>query len=353
MTQQCGTADIRSFTAFRTRTRLPPTEPETRNEKPQTQNPKPETEMTILVTGGAGFIGSHVADAFIERGHTVHVLDDLSTGTRWKVPDAASLHVHDIRSDEAANLVADLAPEVLVHHAAQMDVRRSVADPSFDADVNIRGFLNLMEAGREHGLQKVIFASTGGAIYGEPDSTPQDEDHPLRPLSPYGVAKLATERYLYVYQQQYGIDTVSLRYANIYGPRQNPHGEAGVVAIFTKAMLADGEPVINGDGTQTRDYVYVGDVVRANLAALDYEGSGTFNVGTATETSVNELFRVLRDATGADVAEQHGPGKPGEQQRSVLGYEKSARELGWEPQVDLREGLARTVAWFREQLETA
>ena len=308
--------------------------------------------MTILVTGGAGFIGSHVADALIDRGHTVHVLDDLSTGTRWKVPDEASLHVLDVRSEAAADRIADLQPEVLVHHAAQMDVRKSVADPSFDADVNIRGFLNLMEAGREHGLQKVIFASTGGAIYGEPDYTPQDEDHPLRPLSPYGVAKLATERYLYVYQQQYGIDTVALRYANIYGPRQNPHGEAGVVAIFTKAMLDGGQPVINGDGEQTRDYVYVGDVVRANLAALDYDGSGIFNVGTGRETSVNELFRILRDETGADVPEEHAPAKPGEQQRSVLGYENSHRALGWTPQVDLRDGLARTVNWFREQRET-
>jgi UDP-glucose 4-epimerase len=307
--------------------------------------------MTTLVTGGAGFIGSHVADALVERGHTVHVLDDLSSGTRWKVPDAATLHVMDIRADDAADLVADLAPDVLVHHAAQMDVRQSVADPAFDADVNIRGFLNLMEAGRTSGLRKVIFASTGGAIYGEPDYTPQDEDHPLRPLSPYGVAKLATERYLYFYQQQYGLDTVSLRYANIYGPRQNPHGEAGVVAIFTKAMLAGGQPVINGDGEQTRDYVYVGDVVRANLAALDYDGSGVFNVGTGRETSVNELFRVLRDATGADVAEEHGPGKPGEQQRSVLGYETSAEELGWTPQVSLQDGLGRTVDWFREQLD--
>jgi len=307
--------------------------------------------MTILVTGGAGFIGSHVADALVERGHTVHVLDDLSSGKRWKVPDAATLHVMDVRAEEAADLVADLAPDVLVHHAAQMDVRKSVADPSFDADVNIRGFLNLMEAGRTSGLEKVIFASTGGAIYGEPEYTPQDEDHPLRPLSPYGVAKLATERYLYFYQQQYGLDAVSLRYANIYGPRQNPHGEAGVVAIFTKAMLAGGQPVINGDGEQTRDYVYVGDVVRANLAALDYDGSGIFNVGTGRETSVNELFRVLRDATGADVAEEHGPGKPGEQQRSVLGYETSAQELGWTPQVSLQDGLARTVDWFREQLE--
>lgn len=307
--------------------------------------------MNILVTGGAGFIGSHVADALLERGHAVDVLDDLSSGERWKVPAEAPLHVLDIRSTEAADLVRSREYDVLVHHAAQMDVRRSVEDPGFDADVNIRGFLNLMEAGRESGLEKVIFASTGGAIYGEPAYVPQDEDHPRRPVSPYGIAKLATEKYLYFYREQYGIESVSLRYANIYGPRQNPHGEAGVVAIFTKAMLTGGEPVINGSGEQTRDYVYVGDVVRANLAALNYEESGVFNVGTGRETSVNELFRILREETGAEVEETHGPAKPGEQERSVLGYEKAQAELDWSPQVLVDEGLGRTVDWFRKRLE--
>ena len=307
--------------------------------------------MTILVTGGAGFIGSHVADALLDEGHEVHVLDDLSTGRRWKVPEAAPLFEHDIRSDGAAALLAEHQYDCLVHHAAQMNVRKSVEDPSFDADVNIRGLLNLMETGLDHGLQKVIFASTGGAIYGEPEYTPQDEDHPLRPLSPYGVAKLASEKYLHYYQTQYDLDAVSLRYANIYGPRQNPHGEAGVVAIFTKEMLGGGQPVINGPGKQTRDYVYVGDVVRANLAALAYDGSGVFNVGTGRETSVNELFRLLRAETGADVEETHGPAKPGEQQRSVLGYENAERDLGWTPQVPIEDGLARTVDWFRTRHE--
>ena len=307
--------------------------------------------MTILVTGGAGFIGSHVADALLDEGHEVHVLDDLSTGRRWKVPEAAPLFEHDIRSDGAAALLAEHQYDCLVHHAAQMNVRKSVEDPSFDADVNIRGLLNLMETGLDHGLQKVIFASTGGAIYGEPEYTPQDEDHPLRPLSPYGVAKLASEKYLHYYQTQYDLDAVSLRYANIYGPRQNPHGEAGVVAIFTKEMLGGGQPVINGPGEQTRDYVYVGDVVRANLAALAYDGSGVFNVGTGRETSVNELFRLLRAETGADVEETHGPAKPGEQQRSVLGYENAERDLGWSPQVPIEDGLARTVDWFRTRHE--
>ena len=327
--------------------------------------------MHCLVTGGAGFIGSHVADALLERGHTVDVLDNLSTGRREKVPDAAAFYELDIRSDTAAALVAARDYDVLVHHAAQMDVRRSVADPAFDAAVNIGGLLNLLEAGTAgaaaengtasengaptekssaQGLQKVIFASTGGAIYGEPAYTPQDTAHPRRPVSPYGVAKLAGERYLRYYRAERGVDVVALRYANVYGPRQNPHGEAGVVAIFAREMLRGGRPVIYGDGTQTRDYVYVGDVVRANLAALDYEGSGVFNVGTGRETSVNALFRRMRAAVGADVPERHGPAKAGEQQRSVLGVEGTQEQLGWAPQVPLEKGLARTVDWFREAL---
>ncbi|MFB6230309.1 MAG: NAD-dependent epimerase/dehydratase family protein [Salinibacter sp.] len=307
--------------------------------------------MTLLVTGGAGFIGSHVADALVEQGHEVHVLDDLSSGQRHHVPEAAPLFEHDIRSDAAAALFAEHQYDGLVHHAAQIDVRRSVEAPRFDAAVNIGGLLNLMEAGLDNGLQKVVFASTGGAIYGEPDYTPQDEEHPLRPVSPYGVAKLAAEKYLHYYQHQHALDAVSLRYANVYGPRQDPHGEAGVVAIFVGEMLSGGQPVINGSGEQTRDYVYVGDVAEANLAALAYDGSGTFNVGTGRETSVNELFRMLRDETGAEVEEAHGPAQPGEQQRSVLGAEKANAELGWAPRVSLETGLARTVDWFRDAFE--
>ncbi|QXD14797.1 NAD-dependent epimerase/dehydratase family protein [Rhodocaloribacter litoris] len=303
----------------------------------------------ILVTGGAGFIGSHVADAFRAEGHEVHVMDDFSGGREENVPEGAVVHRLDIRSDEAAAVVRRERYDVLCHHAAQMDVRRSVADPRFDADVNLLGFLNLMEAGREHGLKKVIFASTGGAIYGEPDYVPQDEAHPLRPLSPYGITKLCTEKYLFFYRAQYGIDYVSLRYANVYGPRQNPHGEAGVVAIFTERMLAGRAPVINGDGLQTRDYVYVGDVVRANLAALAYDGSGIFNVGTGVETNVVELFRALRALIDPSVPEQHAPAKPGEQRRSVLGYARARQELDWTPQVTLEEGLRRTVEWFRKR----
>ena len=303
--------------------------------------------MKILVTGGAGFIGSHVAGALVEAGHQVHVLDDFSSGKEENVPEQATLHRMDVRSDQVADLFNEERFDVMVHHAAQMDVRKSVADPRFDASINVIGFLNLMEAGRASGLKKVVFASTGGAIYGEPDFTPQSEDHPLRPLSPYGITKLCTERYLYYYKQQYGIDYVALRYANVYGPRQNPHGEAGVVAIFTQRLLGGQQPVIYGDGEQTRDYVFVGDVVRANLAALDYEGSGVFNVGTAAETSVNDLFRLVREKADPDAPEQHSEAKPGEQKRSVLDYQRTQQELGWSPQTPLTDGLEQTVGWFR------
>ncbi|MBT8402045.1 MAG: GDP-mannose 4,6-dehydratase [Rhodothermia bacterium] len=309
--------------------------------------------MNILVTGGAGFIGSHVADAQLKAGHEVHILDDLSSGKRENISEDAVLHELDIRNAEVEGIWEENRFEVLVHHAAQMDVRRSVADPSFDADVNLRGFLNLMEAGRKHGLRKVVFASTGGAIYGEPDYTPQDEKHPLRPLSPYGITKLATEKYLFFYEQEYGIPYVALRYGNIYGPRQNPHGEAGVIAIFIDRLLTERQPVIYGDGKQTRDYVYVGDVVAANMAALNYDGSGIFNVGTGRETDVNTLFRLLRDEISPDVPEHHEAGRPGEQRRSVLDFSKIESVLGWKPAVSIEAGLSETVSWFREKETSA
>ncbi len=302
--------------------------------------------MKVVVTGGAGFIGSHVADALVEAGHEVHILDDLSSGKRENVPSAARLHRIDIRDEAVAALFEAHRFEVMVHHAAQMDVRRSVADPSFDADVNLRGFLNLMECGRANGLRKVVFASTGGAIYGEPEHGPQDEKHPLRPVSPYGITKLCTEKYLFFYEQEYGILWVALRYGNVYGPRQNPHGEAGVIAIFIDRLLSNKQAVIFGDGEQTRDYVFVGDVVRANLAALTYDGSGTFNVGTSVETSVNELFRLLRDQVRPEMPERHEPARPGEQRRSILDYSHSKETLGWSPSVNLEDGLRLTVEWF-------
>jgi UDP-glucose 4-epimerase len=303
---------------------------------------------SICVTGGAGFIGSHVAEALVSRGHRVIILDDLSSGRRDNVPPGAELVVLDVRSREAAALLVDRGIEVLVHHAAQMDVRRSVEDPRFDADVNILGLLNLLEAARRGRVRQVVLASTGGAIYGEQDVFPAGEDHPVRPLSPYGVAKLASERYLYFYNQQYGLDVTCLRYANVYGPRQNPHGEAGVVAIFLHKLLAGEQPVINGDGLQTRDYVFVGDVVSANLAALGRPGFNIYTVGTGIETDVNALFAHLPRAIGSGLAAAHGPGKAGEQLRSSISSALLERELGVAVATPLADGLTLTAAWFRE-----
>ena len=307
--------------------------------------------MRILVSGGAGFIGSHTVDALAARGgHEIAIIDVLSAGKRDQVNQRARFYQTDLRDAAAVRGVIERErPEVLVHLAAQMDVRRSVADPAFDAQVNLVGFLNLMEAGREHGLRRVVFSSTGGAIYGEQDCFPCDEEHPQRPVSPYGIAKLATEKYLFFYRAQYGIDYVALRYANVYGPRQDPHGEAGVVAIFCGRIL-EGRPVtIYGDGGQTRDYVYVADVVRANVAALESTVSGAFNVGTGIETSVNQLYDALARNAGTSRAAEFGPPRAGEQRRAVILPERAARELGWRPQVELSDGLAQTLRFFRDR----
>lgn len=306
--------------------------------------------MRILVTGGAGFIGSSTVDALIAQGtHQVAVLDDLSSGKREHLNPAARFYPADVRdAARVAEVLERERPEVVFHLAAQMDVRRSVEAPAFDAQVNLLGLLHLMEAGRRNGLRRVIFASTGGAIYGEQESSiPCDEDHPCRPLSPYGVAKLASEGYLFFYNVAYGIRYLALRYANVYGPRQDPHGEAGVVAIFCGRMLS-GQPVtIFGDGGQTRDYVFIEDVVRANLAALAHEGSGALNIGTGVETSVNQIFAELARAAGVQSAPVYAPARPGEQRRSVIAPARAARELDWRPRVALPEGLAETLDFFR------
>ena len=312
----------------------------------------PYAGRPVLVTGGAGFIGSHVADSLVAQGCAVHVMDDLSGGVRENVPEGATLHTLDIRSTEAADLVREIRPAALCHLAAQMDVRRSVADPQFDATVNVLGLLNLMEAGRESGLERVAFASTGGAIYGEPDPAvngggPQPESHPTRPLSPYGITKLVSEHYLRFYERTYGIAYTALRFGNVYGPRQNPHGEAGVVAIFAQRMLRGEAVRVNGAGTQTRDYVFVGDVVRAFVAALGSDVSGIFNVGTGVETDVNALFDTINTATGAGRAREHGPAMPGEQMRSVLDTRLIHETLGWSPETDVAAGLRETVEWFQ------
>jgi UDP-glucose 4-epimerase len=308
--------------------------------------------MRILVTGGAGFIGSSTVDALVAaKAGEVAVLDDLSAGKRHQVNAAARFYQADLRDAAAVReVIAREKPEVIYHLAAQMDVRRSVADPPFDAQVNLVGFLNLIEAARQNGLRKVIFSSTGGAIYGEQDVFPCDEEHPRRPVSPYGVAKFATEAYLFYYRVQYGIDYLALRYANVYGPRQDPHGEAGVVAIFCGRIL-DGKPVtIYGDGKQTRDYVYVGDIVRANLAALEAKASGiALNIGTGVETDVNQLYAVLASVAGVSTPPNYEPARPGEQRRSVISPARAGRELGWRPAMDLRAGLGETFAYFKAQ----
>jgi UDP-glucose 4-epimerase len=302
--------------------------------------------MKILVTGGAGFIASHVTDIFVDAGHEVTVLDDLSTGKRENVNPKARLVEGDLRSEAAYNLVKDGGFEVVDHHAAHIHVGRSVENPRFDADVNIMGTLNLMAAAKESGTVKhVIFASTGGAMYGH-KQTPFDELMAPQPLSPYGISKRAVELYLYFYQEQYGISYTSLRYANVYGPRQNPFGEAGVISIFLDKLKAHEQPVINGDGTQTRDYVFVEDVARANLLALEKRVSGEFNIGTTIETDVNQIYSLVKKAVGADMEAVHGPDRPGEQRTSSLAYSKANQLLGWEPVVPLEEGVRITTDYF-------
>jgi len=299
------------------------------------------------VTGGAGFIGSHVADAFIEQGHDVVIVDNLSMGNEKNINHRARFVKLNIQDPEIFALFEKEKFDVVDHHAAQMDVRLSVADPIFDATNNILGTINLLQAAVKYSVKKFIFVSSGGAIYGEHDYFPADEEHPTRPLSPYGITKLTGEKYLYFYHHVHQLNFVILRYANIYGPRQNPKGEAGVIAIFASRLLTGGQPVINGNGLQTRDYVYVGDVVGANLKALDYKGNDYFNIGTGIETNVNELFHHVNHLTNANAKEAHGPAQPGEQLRSVLNNQKAKEILSWTPQVSLKEGLANTVEFFR------
>lgn len=306
--------------------------------------------MKILVTGGAGFIGSHVVDAYVAGGHDVLVIDDLSTGRRENLNPAARFVELDILDPRATELVSDERPDVLNHHAAQMDVRRSVADPLFDARVNVLGTLALFEAARKAGVARILFVSSGGAVYGEQEAFPAPEAHRTNPVSPYGVSKRAGELYAGFYHAEYGIPYVALRYANVYGPRQSPHGEAGVAAIFSSRLLR-GEPItVNGDGTQTRDYVYVGDVARMSVLVLEKESVGPVNVGTGIETDVNTLARMLVEATGSRAEVRHGPAKGGEQRRSVIDASRAGEVYGWRPEVSLAEGLGRTVEFFRERL---
>jgi UDP-glucose 4-epimerase len=303
--------------------------------------------MKIVVTGGAGFIASHIVDAYIADGHEVHIVDDFSTGHEANVNAKAVVHRLDIADSDTVKLMTDLKPDVLNHHAAQMDVRRSVADPAFDARINIIGFINLLQGCVEVGVKKVIFASSGGAVYGDKEPIPAAEDHPTEPLSPYGVSKRTGELYLDYYYMAFGLPYVALRYGNVYGPRQSSKGEAGVVAIFIDRLLSENSPIINGDGRQTRDYVFVGDVVAANLAALRTPFIGAVNIGTGQETDVVTICRSLRAGLGSSIEAIHGPAKTGEQRRSCLAVGFAAKVLGWRPVTSLDQGLQKTIASWR------
>ena len=306
--------------------------------------------MKVLVTGGAGFIGSHLVDRLVQEGHEVIIVDNLVTGKRRNINRAARFYKLDVQSWRLERVFRNERPNVVMHLAAQMDVRKSVEDPMFDAQVNILGTLNVLQQAIKHGVRKVVFSSSGGAIYGEQETYPAPESHVTKPMSPYGLSKLCGEQYLSYYQRSSGIQVVSLRYANVYGPRQDPEGEAGVVAIFIQKMLNNEQAVINGNGRQTRDFVFVEDVVEANLAVMGQDTQGTYNVGTGVETSINDLFRILIQHTGSTCKEVHGPAKKGEQARSVIDSMRLRHELSWDPKADLSDGLKKTVEYFRERL---
>lgn len=306
--------------------------------------------MKILVTGGAGFIASHIADKFIEEGHEVVILDDLSTGFEKNINPKAKFVKLNIRDEKVSNLFEEEKFDVVNHHAAQMDVRRSVVDPAFDANTNILGTINLLQNSVKHGVNKFMFASTGGAVYGEQECFPADENHPTNPVSPYGISKLSVEKYLYFYFNEHKLNYTILRYANIYGPRQNPFGEAGVVAIFSTKLLNGDQPIINGTGEQTRDYVFVKDVVKANLLTLADDESDIYNVGTGIETNVNELYNMLNDIVGNGKEEKHGPAAAGEQMRSVITSEKLFDKFNWKPSTKLNDGLKETVEFFKKNI---
>lgn len=304
--------------------------------------------MKVMVTGGAGFIGSHVVDGCLAAGHDVVVLDDLSTGKRSNLDPRARLHVADLTDQPAVERVVDAErPEVICHLAAKANVRESMVEPILYAQVNIIGSLSVLEAARNHGVRKVVYASTGGAVYGEPEYLPVDEQHPIKPVDPYGASKHHVEHYLFIYGLHFGLDYTILRYPNVYGPRQDPFGEAGVVAIWAERMLHGKEAVINGSGEQQRDFCYVGDVARGNVLALTRGSREIYNLGTGVGTSINQVYALLREATGYQGPEVHGPAKQGEVLRTWLDVAKAREGLGWEAQVPLREGLQLTVDSLR------
>ena len=302
--------------------------------------------MNILVTGGAGFIGSSIVDEYIRLGHSVIIIDNMSTGKKEFINPKAVFYKMDIREDAIKKVFESHKIDVINHHAGQIDLRKSVEDPKFDLDINVIGSVNLLQNAVKYKIPKVIFASTGGAIYGEHDYFPADEKHPVRPYAPYGINKLTVEKYLFYFNHVFGLKYTIFRYANIYGPRQNSRGECGVIAIFTDKILQNVQPVINGDGEQTRDYVYISDVVNANVLALKDTTSSIYNISTSVETTVNYIFNKLNEYSGTSFTEKHGPEKKGEQRRSVLSYKKINEKLSWKPDVLIDKGLKSTVEYF-------
>ncbi|XOB40753.1 MAG: NAD-dependent epimerase/dehydratase family protein [Candidatus Nealsonbacteria bacterium] len=314
----------------------------------------------ILVSGGAGFIASHLTDKLIEQGHQVIVIDNLSTGKKENLNPKAKFYELDICDSKISQIFKKEKPETIFHFAAQIDIRKSVKDPIEDAKINILGSLNILQNfiivnqpnQYKSAVPKIIFASSGGAIYGDTDVIPTPENHLENPESPYGIEKLAIEKYLNFYKKTYGLDYVSLRFSNVYGPRQNSKGEAGVIAIFCDKMLRNEKVVINGDGEQTRDFVYVDDVVEAALSAIKKEKSGIYNIGIAKETSINEIFRKIKELTNSDCQEIHGPIKSGEQKRSCLDFSKIKKALNWQPKYSLEKGLKETISWFKKKIKS-
>jgi UDP-glucose 4-epimerase len=303
--------------------------------------------MKILVTGGAGFIGSHIVDAYVKLGHEIVVIDNLSTGLEANLNPSAKFYQIDINDESVRDIFEIEKFDLVNHQAAQIDVRVSVGAPRFDAMTNVIGSLNIYESAMATGVKKIIFASSGGAIYGEQYNFPALENDFLRPCSPYGISKLVNEKYLYYYKEVHGIDYAALRYANVYGPRQNFRGEAGVVAIFIQKMLTGQQPFINGDGLNSRDYVFIADVIKANILALGENFSGIFNIGTGVEKDVNFIFNALKSLIGSDCPEIHTEAKSGEQRRSVISFEKIQKMHGWKPDYNIEEGLRLTVESFR------
>jgi len=299
-----------------------------------------------LVTGGAGFIASHLVDKLIEKRYQVAIIDNLSTGRKENINPKADFYNLDIQNYEISEIFRKVKPDIVFHYAAQIDIRKSVENPIESAKTNILGSLNVLENCRNFGTKKIVFASTGGAIYGEADIVPTSEDYIPQPVSPYGIEKLIVEHYLNFYKREYNLDYLILRFANVYGPRQNSKGEAGVIAIFCDKLLAGEQPIINGDGSQTRDFVFVKDIIEANILGIEKDQNGIFNIGTAKEININDIFAKLAKLFDLEEKGIHGLGKMGEQKRSCLDFKKAKTGFGWQPEYDIDKGLKKTKEWF-------